>query len=211
MRNALVYLSFIITSLLVVAAFVTATSYVQLAIGIILYPLVVYFALKIFPRKSKEASSKKHSTIEHHEVKEEKLETNQKNGIGINDIDKRAFLKLIGATGLSFFLLSIFGRRIEALLFGQSQIQLSPPFGNNSPDVVNQANAASPTDGYNISEIDNNIVSYYGFINKNEDWFIMRGDANKGTFRYARGSGDFPSNWKNRSKLDYDYFYRVFP
>ena len=52
MSKTITYTSFAIAALLIVLAFVTATSYTQLAIAIVLYPAVAYFALKIFLRKT---------------------------------------------------------------------------------------------------------------------------------------------------------------
>ncbi len=78
-------------------------------------------------------------------------------------------------------------------------------------DVVKtQQLPASPTDGYTISEIDDGIIAYYGFMGQKGAWFIMRQDANDGSFRYAKGDIDFPINWEDRTNLTYDYYANVF-
>lgn len=213
MNKILTYSSFVIASTVVIVAFVTATTYLQLAAAILIYPVLIYFAFKAFSRKSVSYPSKKTVTvIEEASVKPvEKVETNNEESTtgGISDINKRAFLKLIGATGISFFLLSIFGRRVETLLFSQNLLPAPASNGNLSPGQTNTP-PASATDGYNISEIDDNIVGYYGFINKNGGWFIMKGDTNNGSYRYTKGESNFPINWNNRERLKYDYYDNVF-
>ena len=204
-KSLLTYSSFVIYCLVVIAAFITATNYMQLAVAVILYPLLAYFAFKAFPRKTR-AHHLKHVTTNQPPEKPEA----RRQDVGISDINKRAFLKLVGATGLSFFLISVFGRKVETLLFGQYPASRAPR--GNAPGVETSAPiaSASPTDSYKISEIDDGIVSYYGFIDVNGGWFIMKGDTNSGSFRYAKGNSDFPGSWENREHLKYDYFYNVF-
>lgn len=203
-KTLLIYPSFMIAFVLLAAVFITSTTYTQLGIAILLYPLLAYFAYKAFLGKKQVRQT---TTIPIQSVAE-KMETQRDRGIA--DINKRTFLKLIGATGISFFLISIFGQKVQSLLFGQN-LALAPASTGNPPVGKTSLAAASPTDGYNISEIDDNIIGYYGFINKEGHWFIMKGDTDTGSFRYARGRSNFPDNWKKRQNLDYDYFYQVFP
>lgn len=205
MNKTLTYSSFVIAALVVITAFITATSYTQLGIAVLLYPLLVFFAYKVFQPKLRRYTLKTpaiqvQSTVE----SAAKVEDTKRENIGITDIDKRIFLKLIGATGLSFFLISIFGRRIENALFGQ-KLGMQPPSADKIPTAT-----TAPTDGYAISEIDDSVIGYYGFINKDGAWFIMKRDTESGSFRYVRGSSDFPKNWKNRENLKYDFFHDVF-
>ena len=193
-----------IAFVLLAAVFLTSTTYTQLGIAILLYPLLAFFAYQVFLGKKQVSQT---TTIPTHTVAE-KMKT-QTNTLGIADIDKRTFLKLIGATGISFFLISIFGQKVQSLLFGQN-LALAPASGGNLPAGKASA-AASPTDGYNISEIDDSIIGYFGFINKEGHWFIMKGDTDTGSFRYARGRSNFPETWKKRQNLDYDYFHQIFP
>lgn len=196
--------SFLIAGAVVVATFVTAKTYIQLGIAIILYPLLAFFAYKLFENTIWKYPSIKSAVLAHPWVNEtEKLEDVKKERVAVADIDKRLFLKLIGATGLSFFLISLFGRRVETFLFGQTPATQPAPAGKT-------AAASSPTDGYTISEIDDSIVGYFGFINNEGAWFIMKRDTDGGTFRYVKGGKDFPGNWKKRQDLKYDYFYNVF-
>lgn len=208
-KTVLTYSSLAIASLVMVAGFITATSYAQLAAATLAYPLLIFVAYKVLPLKAGQASQKKSFEEEQAQIAlDAKTQEEKRTFVGIADIEKRAFLKLIGATGLSFFLISIFGRRIETLLFGQTA---APPASIGTPSVV-QTNVvtASPTDGYKITEIDNGLVGYYGFTNKDGGWFIMKEDTNSGSFRYAKGAASFALNWDNRTNLKYDYFHDLF-
>lgn len=207
--------TFLLAGMAIMGIFITATTFVQLAAAVVLYPVIIYFAFRAFPRGTQVSRSNEAVVMTRPEVEikqkvkaeEEKPKTNPEENFTITDINKRAFLKLVGATGLSFFLISIFGRRVESLLVGQNLVQapVSPPQFQTS------SASASPTDGYNISEIDDSLIGYYGFINRDGGWFIMKSDTDSGSYRYARGKSDFPANWKKREQLEYDYFYRAFP
>ena len=207
-KVVLTYSSLTIASLVAIAGFITATSYAQLAAASLLYPLLVFFAYKVLPLKAKRPALER-PVVEKKTLisSDAKTQEEKRNHVGIYDIEKRAFLKLIGATGLSFFLISIFGRRFEALLFGQNAAPpapiVSPPGGQTNIAT------ASPTDGYKISEIDNGLVGYYGFTTKDGGWLIMKEDTNSGSFRYTKGVSNFPFNWNNRTNLRYDYFHNL--
>lgn len=206
------YFAFAVACLAVTIAFVTATTYIQLVIAITLYPLLIFFVFKAFPRQAKAQALRKPaiSAIEPSAKPAEVIEKTKKGNESVSDIDKRTFLKLIGATGISFFLISIFGRRAESLLFGQNFTQTPIPTSNNLRNNQDSVAAVSPTEGYKISEIDDNIIGYYGFTNPTGEWFIMKEDPNTGSFRYTKGNSDFPGNWNKRENLKYDYFYNVF-
>lgn len=207
-----IYPGFIIAFALVAMVFATSTTYTQLGISILLYSLLAIIGYKIFLGKNTISTATTKTQLQDIPAAavKEQVKT-QTNSLGIADIDKRTFLKLIGATGISFFLISIFGQKVQSLLFGQKNLaQVQTLTGNPPVDKASVALAASPTDGYSISEVDDSEISYYGFTNKEGQWFIMRGDTNTGAFRYARGRSNFPDNWKKRQSLDYDYFYQVF-
>lgn len=202
-KSLLTYSGFVIVCIGVILAFITATTYTQLVIAVLLYPLLIFFAYRIFSGKAKGLFSSAHRSVAHPVVRQEKKAE------AVSDIDKRSFLKLIGATGASFFLISIFGRRVENLLLNNQNIGKNQVFIENPANKANTS-TASPTDGYNISEVEDGTVSYYGFINKDGNWFIMKGDNDTGSFRYVKGKSDFPGNWKKRENLKYDYFHEVF-
>jgi len=208
MSKTLTYSGFAIASLLVILAFLTAKNYTQLAIAVILYPALAYFYLKILSRKTRKVPTftikipARSSAQKAEEVRREKVE--------VADIDKRTFLKFIGATGLSFFIFSLLGRRVETLLFGktlESGTTTSP--GSPAGGEVGTIGSLSAS-GYRISEIDDGIISYYGFINQDGDWLIMREDTETSSFRYARGDSGFSRKWSSRENLKYDYYHNLF-
>ena len=68
----------------------------------------------------------------------------------------------------------------------------------------------SPTDGYEVSEIDDSTTdTYYGFVHKDGSWYITK-EASGGAFRYVRGSSDFSTAWTARATQSYDYYDNVF-
>ena len=117
----------------------------------------------------------------------------------ISDSNKREFLKLLGATGISFFLFSLFNRRPQ-----------TPFFTNPLGPVPTSPTDNQPTDSYKISEIDDSATAFYGFTNKDGGWYIMREDSETGSIRYTRGETNFTNNWTNRERLSYDYFNNTF-
>lgn len=211
MNKVLTSCSFLVVSLIVIAAFMTATTYTQLVVAILLYPPLAYFGFKAFPRKSRSYSSKKPAApIEEEASAAEKVEPTEKETVEIGDIDKRAFLKLIGGVGISLFLFSLFNKKAEGLFFrslpGSSggMVALENINGNKIDPAQNQ-----PTDGYNISDVDDDEVTFIGYTNKDGAWFIMK-EEETGAFRYAKGDFNFPGNWSDRKNLKYDYFSAVF-
>lgn len=209
MRKNLVCITFIVASLAVIIAFATATTYIQLAAAVLLYSLLVCIGYQVFPRRIKKYSlTVPTPPIQPVEQTSELVEpVKNESMIGITDIDKRVFLKLVGGVGLSLFLFSIFNKKAEGLFFKNAptsgSVTLADTAGNKIDPAQNQ-----PTDGYSISEIDDDTISFYGFINHNGEWYVMR--AEEGSFRYSKGDADFPTNWINRDSLKYDYYNSVF-
>ena len=203
MKKILIYGGFIIASILVVVIFVTSTTYTQLAIASLLYPPLAYFAFKHFPSNLRKAHTERLT------VAIQPANKSKKEGVEIVDIDKRAFLKLIGAAGFSFFLFSILSKRIETLIFGRASLVGLAPLGSTTSNQINSAER-QPTDSYKISEIDSGEFTFYGFINKGGGWYIMKEDPGTGSFRYTKGESNFPKNWVGRERLTYDYFHNVF-
>lgn len=207
----LTYSSLVIACLAVIVAFITSTTYIQLGIAILLYLPLTYFAFKAFTGRTRVGAhlQKPLVTIQVPTQSPEKVREAERKKVDVADIDKRTFLKLIGATGLSFFLFSLLGRRVDSLLFGNTPSSNTSTTGAINPG--NQANqAGSLTDGYKITDIDDNIISYYGFTNQEGAWLIMRQDTQTSTFRYAKGNSGFSGNWTNRERLKYDYYYKLF-
>lgn len=208
----LTYSSFLIACLVVIVAFITSTTYIQLGIAIALYLPLTYFAFKAFAGKTRGGVNFKKPliTIQLPTKSPEKIREDERKKVEVADIDKRTFLKLIGVTGLSFFVFSLLGRRVDSLLFGNA-----PGSNTGSIGTINPGNqtgqAGSLTDGYKITDIDdNNTISYYGFTNPDGAWLIMQQDTQTSAFRYAKGNSGFSQNWGNRDKLKYDYYYKLF-
>lgn len=206
----MIYSSFITVCVLIVIVFVTSKNYTQLAIASLLYPLLAYITLRFFPLKSRGVATNKPITIIQPVSKLKEEGEKMKEKVEIVDFDKRAFLKLIGGAGVSFFIFSILAKKIETLLPGRTTGSGVAVLKNATGSEINPAEL-QPTDGYKISETDNEgESSYYGFINKDGNWYVMKQDSGAGTFRYAKGKLNFPSNWISRENLKYDYFYKVF-
>lgn len=226
MRKILTYYWFVLVTFVVVMVFVNATNYAQLAIAVILYPLLAFCGYKICP----EALLNRQRVVYENEPIVEKFQpapihTDPINAtakpdlkpdertlkdVRISDIDKRLFLKLIGGTGISLLLLSLFNNRSENLFTKSNQFGTdNVPFQDDQGNKINPARH-QPLDGYVITEVDDSVISYYGFTNGQGSWYVMKIDTNAGSFRYANGNADFPFNWKNRKKLKYEYFNNVF-
>lgn len=212
MKKTLTGCGFVMASLAMIILFVSATTYIQLVVAILLYPLLAFLVYKAFPDLTRDVPSKKPVTTVRPTILKstEKAETGEKGKTGIIDIDKRTFLKLIGGAGLSLFLFALFNKRSENLFFkslpgGSGSVSLEDAAGNKIDPAQR-----NPTDGYSISEIDDNIIAYFGFTNKDGAWFIMREDAETGAIRYTKADSNFPGNWSNRGNLKYDYFGNIF-
>jgi len=211
MKKIVLYIGFAATTGLVAAIFVTTKSYFQLAIAVVLYLPLVYFAFKLFPRKTTAIDPTIQTIPKDNEIEQREsiqLKDKEDKHVEVFDIEKRAFLKIIGATGLSFFITSLFTKRFGNFL-GRAEdsgtIKVQDPTGN----LINPAKH-HPTDNYKISEVDYGSITYYGFIDQDEGWFIMKEDLNSGTYR-SKGDTNFNDNWNKRENLKYDYFNQVFP
>jgi hypothetical protein len=70
-----------------------------------------------------------------------------------------------------------------------------------------------PIEGYQLADKDDDASpNYYGFVNAEGHWYILKEELSPGndTYRYTKGTKDYPTNWANRTTLTYDYFYNVF-
>ncbi len=215
-RKTITYSSFIVAGLVLVAAFVTATTYTQLGVAVLFYPFLAILAFKIFPNKAWKAPV---LTIKMPSLGVEKMDTETTTQavrtvavpekVGISDIDRRAFLKLIGAAGVSLFLYSVFIKRAESAFFGKAAGPETVSVKDTQDRKIDPAEK-QPTDGYRICEVDDNITSYFGFVNKDGAWFIMQEDTDSGSFRYTRGDFNFARGWERRERLSYNYYNEVF-
>lgn len=202
MKNLLIYLSFAIAVVGLAVVMITSDNYTQLVGALIFYPPLVYFLLKSTHNTNKAPPV---VTTDPTTLQTQVSQPQE----GVLDGDKREFLKLIGSVGLSLFLYSIFTKRSEALFFGKSAELSSVTLEDASGNKINPAEN-QPTDGFQITEIDEGDTFYCGYTNKDGSWYIMKQDLETGSFRYVKGSSGFPQNWTNRATLQYDYFYNVF-
>jgi len=209
-RRTLTYSAFAVVGLMVILMFVTATTYTQLIAAVLLYPLAALFAFQIFVRQTHKATVEAVKEVVEPVIKKAKIEEEvlNRSKVDVVDIDKRTFLKFVGAAGISFFLFSILGRRVDSLLFGRNVNTALTGVGNTGGGPV--ASQRNPTEGYRISEIDDSEYGFYGFINEEGAWFIMKEDVETGSFRYAKGEANFSTNWKGRHELEYVYFHELF-
>lgn len=203
MKRLLVYAGFGIAMGVMVVSFLTARTYMQLIVTSAVYPAIAYLGYKLFLDTRVVTQGRKPIAVAH-AIPAPAVKP-YKRLVDIVDIDKRAFFKLIFGAGLSFFLFSLFAKKTEDLLF-PAAASIAPGIG---------AGGASATDGqsmngYRISEIDDSDITFYGFINNNGAWFIMREDPVNGTFRYTKGDADFPGAWNRRRTLPYDYYHNLF-
>ena len=200
-KTILTYSSFAIACLLVVVIFLTAATFTQLGFAAVLFPILAVCAYQLFLRNDRQCNPSKPKVVQ----------KPPSDTAGISDINKRVFLKMLGGTGLFLFISAILSKKNNNLFSGTTSstasgvVLIKDPAGN--PIVPAQSQI---TDGYQISEIDDNIIAFYGFTNKDGAWYIMRVDAENGSTRYSTGGSNFPSNWDNREKLKYDYFYNAF-
>lgn len=213
MKKFLIYYSFIVTSLMIVVGFISAASYTQLIAAVLFFPLFAYFASRVFPRKTHAVHLPKESAIVIQPAGEKSpkktdavTEKLKKEGV---DIDRRAFLKLIGSAGVSLFLFSLFTKRAEAAFFGSvpgpGAVTIKDSLGNKIDPAIKE-----PTDGYKITDLDDSAPAYYGFVDKDGNWFIQKEDDTSGAYRYVKGTSSYSTNWTNRGSLTYDYFNNVF-
>lgn len=127
----------------------------------------------------------------------------------IRDPKRRQFLKIIGASGVGFLITMLLNpKKTEAAFFGSVPGPGTVALKDSSGQRIDPAEK-KPTDGYYITDIDDSTPSYYGYLDKNGNWYIIKENSD-GSFRYIRGSGSFSSYWSNRSSLAYDYFDNVF-
>jgi len=202
MKKTLTYFIFLAVTFGIIILFVTAKTYAQLSIAVLLYAPLAYFALKILPRRAINSSPLIIKMAPRPVQKAER--TSEKN---IADIDKRTFVKLIGATGIYVLIFSMLGRRVDSLLFGGAGSSINT--GSGVP--AGQGTQATAMESYKIAEIDDGVISYYGFVNDTGDWFIMREDTKTSSFRYTKGGNkSFSENWNNRKNLKYDFYYNLF-
>ena len=79
---------------------------------------------------------------------------------------------------------------------------------NSDGSIVN----TPAIEGYVAYNVDNSSPSYYGFIDQDGNWYIMRAttSGNITTYEFVKGSSDYSTNWTNRASLTYQAYNAVF-
>lgn len=213
-KKTFLYSTLAILSLFVAYLFVTSKTTIQLGTAVLLYPLPVFFAHTLLRGKSKTSSNTTALNTSNSSVQKAEVVSDTSGSFGfedikIADIDKRVFLKIIGVAGVTLFLYSILNKNSENLFLGKFTGDGTTGLVDSDGNKINPAER-QPTDSYVISEIDDDIIAFYGFINKDGGWYIMKEERDGGSFRYSKGDVNFPANWNNRKDLSYDYYHAVF-
>lgn len=218
MKKLLLYYNFIIVSLVVISGFFNAENFIDLLKAVPFLPLVVYFGIFIFPRRRKAIVLPKKKTAPKAlaEKQPEKIEEKSpapadegeilgKEGV---DSNRRMFLKLIGSAGASVFFFALFTKKAEAAFFGSAPGPGTVAIKNIAGEKIDPAEK-QPTDGYNIAKIDDSTATaYYGFVNKDGAWFIMKEED--GSYLYAKGASDFSEYWEDRNLVEGGLYYGTF-
>ncbi len=208
-KQIILYYGLFICLLLTLAGIISAKSFNDLLSSFIYIPLIFFFTTqllhkKVITRKQTPKITKPTSTKV---ITPTQIISNDSPNIADND--KRLFLKLVGSAGFSLLFMAMFTKKAQAAFFGSV-----PGPGTvaikNTAGVQIDPSQEHPTDGYEITEIDDtSSPSYYGFLKKNGNWYIMKEDST-GAYRYSKGTSLFTTNWTNRASLTYDYFNSIF-
>lgn len=222
MNNLLLIYNFIISSLLGITGFTTATNSQEMAFAALFIPLSMYFLSKIIRQKVTTANLKRLKRSEYLAtapntkiaLASDAIEGEVIDDPSINDVNKRLFLKLIGSGGITLFLMSLFTKKSHAAFFGSVPGPGVVAIKDSSGTQIDPAEK-QPTDGYEISELDetDTTYSYYGFVHKDGPWYIARETKDSGSYRYASGASSFSSAWTARDDgftHTYDYFDATF-
>lgn len=202
MKKLTILYCFVISTFMTIAGFLNARNVPEMISAIIFFPLSFYFGILIIPRKRK-------VIVNLDPVLD--IIPDSLNKIRNDDYDpeRRKFLKLIGAAGGSLFLLTVFTKKAEAAFFGSMPGPGTVSVKNIAGQQIDPSEK-KPTDGYNISEVDDSDVdTYYGYVNKEGAWYILK-ELSTGAYRYTKGADEFNTNWTGRNGLVYDYFNNVF-
>jgi len=52
--------------------------------------------------------------------------------------------------------------------------------------------------------------NYYGYVDQDENWYIMREGSSGTQYRFASGTGSYETAWTNRASQSYDYLFNAF-
>jgi hypothetical protein len=212
-NRILIIYSFIVCLFLTIAGVFSAKNTNQLLTSFIYLPLIFYFGTKMFhmvkPSITNTPAKKKNSSLPVSFVENKTVIVPEEMPIGVADNDKRLFLKLIGSTGFSLLLMALFTKKAQAAFFGSIPGPGVVAIKDSAGNKIDPAEK-NPTDGYEITEIDDSASpAYYGFVKKTGAWYIMQEDST-GAYRYAKGDGSFSAAWGTKELQSYGYFNNIF-
>lgn len=207
MKKLIILYSFVITSFMAISGILNANTFAEIASAVTLFtPLAFYFTILMLPKRQKAIDVDFDQVLD---IIPDKIKSIKNPNY---DPERRKFLKLIAAAGGSLFMLTVFTKKAEAAFFGSMPGPGTVSIKNTSGTQIDPAEK-KPTDGYNITEIDDSGVdTYYGFVNKDGAWYIQK-ELSTGAYRYTKGSSDFTNattGWPNKVNLSYGYFNDVF-
>lgn len=208
-NHILIYYSFAVCLLLTIVGIFSAKNTTQLLNSFIYLPLIFYFGTKILHLRRKQSSKTPHKKTKTRLAEGQTL-VPAETPTGVADNDKRLFLKLIGSTSFSLLLMALFTKKAQASFFGSAPV--GPGVVAIKDSAGNKIDPAekNPTDGYEITEIDDSATpAYYGFVKKTGAWYIMQEDST-GAYRYAKGDSGFSTAWLGKGLLTYGYFNDIF-
>ena len=231
-NRLLIYYNFILTSIMAVMGFAGAKGIAQMISASLFLPLAAYFTRLVLPKRAKAlvivpAPIQSGPAVVKKPVKQitRELTPRLRSGqefapapvqgeVEALDANKRLFLKLIGSAGMSLLFFSLFTKKTHAAFFGSVPGPGTVGVKDSTGTLIDPA-VKHPTDGYRISDMDDTVdppYAYYGFINKDGAWFIMREDSSNGEYRYRKGSSGFSAGWtaKTSNPETYGYYDAIF-
>lgn len=101
---------------------------------------------------------------------------------------------------------------VKAILIGYDGVNMQVLKSDSSGVLsVNASISEDPLVLYKASDIDIAAdTKYYGFIDKDGNWYIIKEVTTAGTFRFVKGSSGYTTAWTARASQSYDYFYTIF-
>jgi hypothetical protein len=209
----LIIYSFFVCLFLTIVGIFSAKSVSQLLNSFIFLPLIFYFGTKMLhmvkPQTKKTVVRKKITSVQVTQPNNQTVIIPEEIPAGVADGDKRLFLKLIGSTGFSLLLMALFTKKAQAAFFGSVPGPGVVAIKDSAGNKIDPAEK-NPTDGYEITNIDDSgTPAYYGFVKKTGAWYIMEEGAS-GSYRYAKGDSGFSAAWTGKALLSYGYFNSVF-
>ncbi len=212
MMHFLNYYSFIFSNVLFLSIILNIHSADEIFFVLFFLPLEIYFLLKIISSVKNVSPIKKGRKISSYEENIFNFQIDDvaeiKNGEIVKEADRRKFFKLLAGAGLGVFVAMMLNpQKAGAAFFGSVPGPGTVGIKDTTGTLIDPA-IKSPTDGYAIANTDTSSTPYYyGFINKDGAWYIVK-EVGDGSFLYAKGGSSY--NWSNRASESYASFSATF-